>query len=262
LGMITQILMWLALADLLSANQFPQLDERIIGGQILSIDIVPWMVSLRTNEKHICGGVIHSKRIVLTAAHCLFKRDDKDLYVRAGSSFRDFDGQVIKVAKRSWHKDFETSFPSMDIGVLLLRTPLRLGDRVKPIVLADKTPDSGTNVLVTGWGNTHLYYDKNTILLEGAKVQIVDRIQCARAYYDMLTDEMVCAGAAGKDACSGDSGGPLVNLDNGQLVGIVSFGVICSHPYYPGVYADVALLRTWIEDTVKALQSKEKRIKG
>jgi len=48
----------------------------------------------------------------------------------------------------------------------------------------------------------------------------------------------------GKDACQGDSGGPLV-VDV-QLVGIVSWGVSNALAEYPGVYANVANLKTFV----------------
>jgi trypsin len=59
---------------------------------------------------------------------------------------------------------------------------------------------------------------------------------------------MICAGVTGggKDACQGDSGGPLV-VGN-QLVGIVSWGLSCALPDYPGVYSNVATLRSFITE--------------
>ena len=43
----------------------------------------------------------------------------------------------------------------------------------------------------------------------------------------------------------GDSGGPVVY--NNKLIGIVSFGVGCAQPGYPGVYARIPPLRDWIK---------------
>jgi trypsin len=60
---------------------------------------------------------------------------------------------------------------------------------------------------------------------------------------------MICAGVTGggKDACQGDSGGPLVVAS--QFVGIVSWGVGCALADYPGVYSNVATLRSFVTHT-------------
>ena len=59
---------------------------------------------------------------------------------------------------------------------------------------------------------------------------------------------MICAGVpgGGKGACQGDSGGPLVV--GGRLVGIVSWGAGCADARYPGVYSDVATLRSFVTE--------------
>lgn len=58
---------------------------------------------------------------------------------------------------------------------------------------------------------------------------------------------MFCAAARSTDACQGDSGGPI--QINGILVGVVSWGVGCADPYYPGVYTRLAYapIRFWIK---------------
>lgn len=62
-----------------------------------------------------------------------------------------------------------------------------------------------------------------------------------------MTEGMICAGyqEGGRDACQGDSGGPLVC--GGELAGVVSHGYKCAEPGFPGIYADVAYYRDWIE---------------
>lgn len=78
---------------------------------------------------------------------------------------------------------------------------------------------------------------------------IVARSECQNAYknYNTITNRMICAGytQGGKDSCQGDSGGPMVA--GGTLYGIVSWGYKCAQPKYPGVYTNVANLRSWIK---------------
>lgn len=69
---------------------------------------------------------------------------------------------------------------------------------------------------------------------------------------------MFCAGVLGlKDACTYDSGGPIVYIGQGEneLCGIVSFGISCASPKFPGVYTDVNYVRPFIEETIKAFKN-------
>lgn len=62
---------------------------------------------------------------------------------------------------------------------------------------------------------------------------------------------MICAGVigfGGQGFCEGDIGGPLV-VDN-TVVGISSWAYGCGLADYPGVYARIAAVRTWIDKNI------------
>ncbi|XP_017022065.1 trypsin beta-like [Drosophila kikkawai] len=225
--------------------------ERIVGGDKISISSVPWQASLQKNGEHHCGAVIYNNEIVITAAHCVLEENPSSLTVRVGSSLSNSGGQLVKVSRFIAHEDYHWPKDfSHDLAVIRLQRPLRFNKRVNNIPLASSSPAAGTPALVSGWGTIGWRWPTSRSLLS-VTLPIVDHFSCWKAYNGNITDDMICAAAPGRDACSGDSGGPLVS--NGQLVGIVSFGAECAHPKYPGVYADVAKLRPWILQAINTI---------
>lgn len=76
---------------------------------------------------------------------------------------------------------------------------------------------------------------------------------CNEQYGGRITERMICAGyeEGGKDARNRDSGGPLVAFaDDGkpELIGVISFGIDFAEQNYPGVYARVTSVRSWIKE--------------
>ncbi|XP_058629500.1 plasma kallikrein-like [Onychostoma macrolepis] len=93
-------------------------------------------------------------------------------------------------------------------------------------------------------------------ILQEVMIPVVSNSDCDDAYdFLKITSNMICAGLlneGGKDSCQGDSGGPLVTR-NGSLwikSGVVSFGIKCADPKYPGVYARVSQYQDWITSTI------------
>ncbi|XP_017130161.1 trypsin beta-like [Drosophila elegans] len=235
---------------LLSAARIPGPEERIVGGYNIPIKDVPWQVSLLNNGVHDCGGIIYSDRVILTAAHCLEGVNLQKFWIRAGSPIWSKGGQLVKVQKAIPHEHYKSKSLPNDVAVLILRSPLKFDANVKKIALADTTPKAGTMSLVSGWGYTT---DKGVTspILKGVNVAVVSQTDCKKAYGNsIITKDMICAWAPGKDACTFDSGGPLISLPDRKLIGIVSFGGVCASNI-PGVYADVAFFRNWIIDTIK-----------
>ncbi|XP_045507027.1 vitellin-degrading protease-like [Colias croceus] len=234
-------------------------DTRIVGGEDVDITEVPYQVSLMFRGRHTCGGAIISNDLVITAAHCLVGSLPSNLQIRAGSSSSRTGGEIYQVGDYVYHSNFTYSRMDCDIGVLWLSQPIEFNERVAPIDLyeQDEEIEDGDETIVTGWGNLR-EGGGSPQTLQIVSVPTVSEGMCSRAYSPLyrITKSMLCAGVpeGGKDACQGDSGGPLVH--DGKLAGIVSWGLGCARPNYPGVYAKVSHLRDWIDDQVTYLRLK------
>lgn len=229
----------------------PLLDGRIVGGSNANIEEYPYQVSLLYFGSHICGAALISNNYAVTAAHCTHGSSASDLSIRAGSSIRNEGGIIVKVLKLNQNVNFSMNTLDYDISVLKLSENLHLGPSIGLIKLPapNQKISAGLNAVCTGWGTTS-EGGISANQLQQVNVPIVDHASCNQQYYlyGGITDRMICSGISqgGKDACQGDSGGPLAA--NGELIGIVSWGAGCARAGFPGVYSNVAVLRSFITE--------------
>lgn len=166
---------------------------------------------------------------------------------RYGSSHID-NGILVDIDKYLKHPDYDNQNFNNDIAVVILKDNITYSVNAQPIALPTAEVLPEVCALVSGFGTTS-FGGGSPFQLQSVNVPIVDRVKCRKSYSAQniqITNEMICAGypKGGKDSCQGDSGGPLVA--NEQLVGIVSFGIGCAEPGYPGVYTNVFKFLTFI----------------
>ncbi|KAI3356948.1 hypothetical protein L3Q82_003593 [Scortum barcoo] len=154
--------------------------------------------------------------------------------------------QVFSVSKIYVHNYNYKTFNN-DIMLILLSEPAQLNANVQLANLPNEdTPlDERVVCTVSGWGVTQIYSYYLSPVLRAVDVRLVVPY-CVYYYWGRITPNMVCAGSSvgGKDSCQGDSGGPLIC--NGYFEGIVSWGISCANPYFPGVYTKVRNYVQWI----------------
>ncbi|GFG36634.1 hypothetical protein Cfor_04118, partial [Coptotermes formosanus] len=206
---------------------------------------------------HRCGGSIIDSEHILTAAHCVTGLSPADLVVFAGvlnnTQESSEDTKVVRqVTELFVHEGFVYGPLINDIAIMKVSPGFPTDNSaVKAIPLRQDVAPDGLICTVSGWGSLG---DSDGTMPQNLQVVMVPFItyDTCRYIYSNYTEGSIepgmnCAGflQGGKDACGGDSGGPLVC--GGLLTGVVSWGEGCALPNFPGVYADVAYYKEWIE---------------
>jgi secreted trypsin-like serine protease len=263
--------------------------SRIVNGENADAALYPWIAAIGERDEHgnvksYCAGTLIARQWLLTAAHC--KVLEGDYAVLGRSDLASSAGHIVKIVHMITHRMYDKSTLNYDIALAKLETatddvpPLKLIDECKPapdaggsVAGGDAAAAAGDceemlhgagNLSIAGWGRLGEFTYQTPNDLQKADVMLFSHDTCADNYaaiHKVVTANMFCAqglNAAGNitDACKGDSGGPIVgrnHVDKNKVVlaGVISKGAGCAQQAYPGIYTNLAMLRSWVDQCMK-----------
>lgn len=238
----------------------------------------PWQAALYQQQtvdfKYICGGTLVSNRHVITAAHCVARKNSKrrvnnntlTVYLGKFNLRTSVEGVQIKFVKNIViHPDYNPMIFSRDLAILELREPVSYTDWVRPACLWPENETSLRSIIgkkgsVVGWSSQLTGVSKEELNL--IEMPVVGQDTCINPYsalYEKFTsDYTYCAGySEGTSVCNSDSGGGMVfkKGTSWYLRGLSSISVARSSenrcdPTHYVLFTDIAKFLPWIEANI------------
>ncbi|GGK10371.1 trypsin [Pilimelia anulata] len=240
------------IAGLLAAPAAADPPRGIVGGKAAAEGAYPWMAFLKIGI-YQCGGLLVSRDIVLSAAHCF--EDGHDGSTASLGRVDHRQGTKRNVVGVKYGKPPPPSGPLpddvADWAVLKLDQPVT---DIAPVALpTDAGYDATPTFRAMGWGRTS-EGGQGTNLLREVDLPYIPDASCP----EVVGPAEICAGDLAKggiDTCGGDSGGPLAARDGDRwvVVGLTSWGVGCARANNPGHYAQISAFIDPIKSGIRAL---------
>jgi len=203
------------LAGLLLAGNLATPAHALVGPSTSGDFAAPYTVMVLNRAERassFCTGVVLSDRIVLTAAHCVYKAQDVAIYAPDGQS-----GTLHPVQEAQIHPEFTPDairLRKRSVDLALLRTQTPLPRHQRPAMLsAHADVREGDGLRIAGFGVRREGDEKTAGQLRSAELVV-------RAPLGSILVWLRGRDGARAGACTGDSGGPVFAAATNEVVAI------------------------------------------
>lgn len=205
----------------------------VLGGQDAKITDIPWAAGIHQlidgKLESICAGTILTKRIVISASHCVFDEArkrfvSKDQYrVTVGKYFRDYDAEESYAVQKfnltdlrpvSGYKGYDGFFIA-DFVIMILDGQIDFQPHIVPICInlevkygVQRIVPTGDIGIVAGWGFTE-FDGLTSNTLKSIQMPVINFQQCRKEsgeFERFVTPDKFCSGYKnGSGVCRGQN---------------------------------------------------------
>ncbi|KAI1241341.1 Serine protease 55, partial [Lamprotornis superbus] len=186
-----------------SYESFQKTGKRTGTGTDIKPGEFPWLVSIQSHGKHICGGTIISALWILTAAHCFVKELPPDLTVAVGGVDLNLPLEEHNPDSLILHEEFNRTSLQNDIALILLSNPIEFSKEKIPACLPFVCDmDTWQHCWAAGWENTSTAFH----VMQKTQMKLISKEKCLEQI-PHLVGSVMCAETERGGGGGGGGGG-------------------------------------------------------
>ncbi|XP_047504664.1 trypsin-4-like isoform X4 [Pieris napi] len=227
----------------------------LVEAKDISREKVPYVVSIKEADNHICSGTILRGNWVLTSPQFVYDKQPKDLLVVMGTVDKtDSKALSVHVKKIKVHPNYDYMDFAYFFALLKTKEDISYSKLVLPIELPTAETIPAENLLAFGWklkGDKKPTNNLQVKIVTSLDNYVCDNYTCLQ--YAPHKSTLPIKNNKGFDTYEedfSDIGGPVVNK-NKQIVGVIQIVSKPTDPKRSGLCAKVYEGLTWINEMLK-----------
>lgn len=224
----------------------------LIGGKLAPAEIAAQAALIVSTRGASCTGVVLTRDLLLTAAHCVQPKADYAVVVFESAGPKLVPATRIALHPRFDPEHFRTRKPTPDLAIVKLSSPLPASFRAAQLSRDIVQPKPGDEFVLAGYGIAAESDEKSAGKLRTVTLPAIGNTIDSTG---VIMVRLSAGGGKAAGACTGDSGGPVYK--EREVAAVIGWstgakGRACGHVTGATL---VAPQLGWIAETAQALGS-------